>query len=189
MPEVAASWRAKVVSPEAVLERIEPGMSIFLSTGVAEPRTLVRSLMGSNLPNLYDLELLQLVSLGDAVTSHGTSPAGRFRLKTFFSGWMAGDAITSGTVDLIPSRISRIPRLFETGAIQVDAAFLLNLLIRTARDHGIGGFTAAVLADNRAMIRVFEKTGLPLRAGMEYGVYHLSIPFAGGNDQASLTTS
>lgn len=119
-----ASWSGKLVLPEAVLEKIEPGMSIFLSTGVAEPRTLVRSLMGSSLSNLNDLELLQLVSLGDAVTSHGTSPAGRFRLKTFFSGWMAGDAITSGSVDLIPSRISRIPRLVESGAIRVDAAFV-----------------------------------------------------------------
>ena len=34
-------WRSRVVPPEAVLERIEPGMSIFLGTGVAEPRTLV----------------------------------------------------------------------------------------------------------------------------------------------------
>lgn len=125
MPEGASpAWIRKLVSPGKVLEKIEPGMSIFLSTGVSEPRTLVRHLMGSTLPNLNDLELLQLVSLGDAVTSHETSPAGKFRLKTFFSGWMAGDAITSGSVDLIPSRISRIPRLVESGAIRVDAAFV-----------------------------------------------------------------
>ncbi len=125
MPEGALpAWVKKRVSPEQVLEKIEPGMSIFLSTGVAEPRTLIRHLMNSPLPNLYDLDLLQLVSLGDAVTSHQTSPAGKYRLKTFFSGWMAGDAITSGSVDLIPSRISRIPRLVESGAIRVDAAFV-----------------------------------------------------------------
>jgi len=64
------------------------------------------------------------------------------------------------------------------------ASFLLSLLIRTARDHGIAGFAADILADNKAMIRVFEKTGLPLRAGMEYGVYHLTMPFAGGNENA-----
>ena len=34
------------------------------------------------------------------------------------------------------------------------------------------------------MIRVFEKTGLPLRAAMVSGVYHLSMPFAGGNETA-----
>ena len=35
-------WQTKIVTPEDVLEKIEPGMSIFLSTGVAEPRTLIK---------------------------------------------------------------------------------------------------------------------------------------------------
>jgi len=81
---------------------------------------------------------------------------------------------------------------FATAAFVVDerhqglgiASFLLSLLIRTARDHGIAGFAADILADNKAMIRVFEKTGLPLRAAMVSGVYHLSMPFAGGNENA-----
>ncbi len=34
-----------IVSPEWILERIEPGMSIFLGTAMAEPRTLVEHLM------------------------------------------------------------------------------------------------------------------------------------------------
>ena len=168
MSEVGASWGAKVVSPEAVLERIEPGMSIFLSTGVAEPRTLVRTLTGSKLPNLYDLELLQLVSLGDAVTSHGTSPAGRFRLKTFFSGWMADDAITSGSVDLIPSRISRIPRLFESGAIRVDAAFVQ---ITPPDASGYASLGVAVDAARYAMER----------AGLVVGEINDRVPRTMGN--------
>ena len=116
-------WEKKVVTPEDVLERIEPGMSIFLSTGVAEPRTLIKHLMTSAKSNLKDLELIQLISLGDAITlDEGYSQ--KFRLKTFFSGWSASDAITAGTIDLIPCRFSRIPRLFRTGAIKVDAAFV-----------------------------------------------------------------
>ena len=118
------AWRKNLVSPDKVLEKIEPGMSIFLSTGVAEPRTLVRHLMNSTLHTLNDLELFQLVSLGDAITSHKTSQAGKFRLKTFFSGWLASDAITSGSVDLIPSRISRIPWLVDSGTNRIDAAFV-----------------------------------------------------------------
>ena len=125
MPEdQLPDWTKKLVTPERVLEEVKPGMSIFLGTGAAEPRTLVRHLIASPLENLKDLELLQLISLSDAVTSHKRSPAGRFRLKTFFSGWLASDAVTSGSIDLIPSRISRIPRLLESGAIRVDAAFV-----------------------------------------------------------------
>ena len=116
-------WESIVVSPEKVMEIIEPGMSIFLATGVAEPRTLVKYLMASDLSNLKDLELIQPVSLGDAIPiderySH------KYRLRTFFSGWVASEAITAGRIDLIPIRYSRIPRLFRRGALRVDAAFV-----------------------------------------------------------------
>src|SRR5512145_1291484 len=57
-------WKTKIASTEEVLSKIEPGMSIFLGTGMAEPRTLVKHLMESAQYNLQDLELIQLVSLG-----------------------------------------------------------------------------------------------------------------------------
>jgi len=116
-------WKDKIVSPEKILEEIEPGMSIFLGTGMAEPRTLVKHLMASNRLNLQDLELIQLVSLGDTVAIDERY-ARKFRLKTFLSGWVAAEAISAGRVDLIPSRFSRIGWLFKTGAIHLDAAFL-----------------------------------------------------------------
>jgi len=116
-------WKNKVVSPEEIFSKIEPGMSIFLGSGMAEPRTLVKHLMESNQYNLQDLELIQLVSLGDAVAIDERY-ARKFRLKTFFSGWIASEAISQGRVDLIPSRFSRIPWLFKTGAISIDVAFI-----------------------------------------------------------------
>jgi acyl-CoA hydrolase/RimJ/RimL family protein N-acetyltransferase len=113
----------RIVPPEKVLKRIEPGMNIFLGTGVAEPRTLVRLLMESGEKNLQDLELTQLVSFGEAISLNALRSQ-NYRLKTFFSGWVASDAITEGRVDLIPSRFSRIPQLIRSGRIAVDAAFI-----------------------------------------------------------------
>ena len=116
-------WKQKIVSPEEMLAKIDPGMSIFLGTGMAEPRTLVKHLMESCQTNLRDLELIQLVSLGDTVAIDERY-AWKFRLKTFFSGWIAAEAISQGRVDLIPSRFSRVPWLFKTGAINIDVAFV-----------------------------------------------------------------
>ena len=79
------NWNSAVVTPETMIEKIRPGMSIFLGTAVAEPRTMVRHLMTSDTKNLEDLELIQLVSFGDAV-SRQTLQSKNFRLKTFFSG-------------------------------------------------------------------------------------------------------
>lgn len=122
--DVDSGWENKVVSPDAVLSHIEPGMSIFLGTGVAEPRTLVKYLKESDIYNLTDLELVQIVSLGDVISLMETPRAYKYRLKTFFAGWLASKAILSGSVDMIPCRFSQIPSLVESGAIRIDAAFV-----------------------------------------------------------------
>jgi len=120
---VVTDWGKKVVMPDKVFEKIEPGMSIFLGTGVGEPRTLVKHLMASNAANLKDLELIQLFSLGDAISLKALD-TNAYRLKTFYSGWVASEAITAGRVDLIPSSFSKIPRLIKTGRIPIDVAFI-----------------------------------------------------------------
>lgn len=123
MPKDLSQWKNRVVSPDEVLRKIKPGSSIFLGTGLAEPRTLVKALTYSNAPNLTDLELIQLISVGDAVSIE-EKYSGHFRLKTFFGGLVANKAITAGLVDLIPSRFSAIPRLFASGRIRIDVAFI-----------------------------------------------------------------
>ncbi len=116
-------WEKQLVAPQKVIEMIEPGMSIFIGTGVGEPRTLVKHLMTGNTWNLRDLELIQLVSLADAISLKALQ-SNTYRLKTFYSGYVAGEAIAAGRVDLIPSSFSRIPRLIESGRIPIDVAFL-----------------------------------------------------------------
>lgn len=117
------NWEEKIVPPQEAFAKIEPGMKIFVGTGVAEPRTLMKHLMASDAPNLQDLELIQLVSLGDVITMKELQTQ-KFRLKTFFSGWVASDAITQGYVDLIPSRFSRVPALIESRMLPIDVAFI-----------------------------------------------------------------
>jgi acyl-CoA hydrolase/RimJ/RimL family protein N-acetyltransferase len=116
-------WKESVVTPEKVLEKIHPGMCIFLGTGAAEPRTLVKHLMASNADNLQDLELFQLLSFGDAISLKVLKNQ-KFRLKTFFSGWVAKEAIFEGRVDLIPSRFSRLSQLIASRQIPFDVAFI-----------------------------------------------------------------
>jgi acyl-CoA hydrolase/GNAT superfamily N-acetyltransferase len=54
---------------------------------------------------------------------------------------------------------------------------LMNALVEAARSHGIAGFTADVLADNRRMLQVFHKCGYPVESRLEGGSYSLRIPF------------
>ena len=117
------AWKTKLVKPAVVLEKIKPGMSIFLGTGVAEPRTLLKALISSDQGNIQDLELIQLISLGEALCVQECFTL-KYRLKTFFSGWVASEAVASGQVDLAPCRFSAVPRLIASGSIGVEAAFV-----------------------------------------------------------------
>jgi acyl-CoA hydrolase/RimJ/RimL family protein N-acetyltransferase len=118
-----SDWQQKLVTPDRVLQKLEPGASIFIGTAAAEPRTLVRQLMESKFEGLQDLEIIQLAGLGDALLPDALHER-KYRLKTFFSGGVAADAITEGKVDLIPRRFSQIPELFASGRIPIDAAFV-----------------------------------------------------------------
>jgi GNAT superfamily N-acetyltransferase len=69
------------------------------------------------------------------------------------------------------------------------ASFLFETLIRVARESGIEGFTADVIADNKAMLKVFEKAPFPIRAVMEFGIYNLNIPFEDAGESISRATN
>ncbi|MCP4720322.1 MAG: GNAT family N-acetyltransferase, partial [Desulfobacteraceae bacterium] len=57
--------------------------------------------------------------------------------------------------------------------------YLMELLVSLAREQGLAGVTADVLSENQPMIKVFEKTNLPLETRLNSGVYHLKISFPG----------
>ncbi|HNZ65726.1 MAG TPA: GNAT family N-acetyltransferase, partial [Smithella sp.] len=57
------------------------------------------------------------------------------------------------------------------------ASYIFELLIRAAREEGIKGFTADVLASNKSMLKVFEKAPFPVQTVLSRGVYELTIPF------------
>ena len=150
-----SNWESSVVLPEVVLKKIRPGMSIFLTTGVAEPRTMVRQIMGSKAQNLEDLELVQLVSFGDAISLKALKSK-NFRLKTFFSGWAADKAIKGGRVDLIPSRFQKIPDLISAGQIPLDMAIIQ---ISPPNDAGYCSLGVAVDVAREAMEQASIKVG------------------------------
>jgi len=116
-------WEDRVVSPQEVLAHVKPGMTIFLGSGVAEPRTLMKTLIESGLSNINDLELIQLTSHSD-VFSLKKLDWQKYRLKTFFSTWVSTEAVVAGSVDLIPGRFSQIPRFIKSKRLPIDVAFI-----------------------------------------------------------------
>lgn len=60
---------------------------------------------------------------------------------------------------------------------------LMGTLVEIARQHGIAGFTAGVLAENHGMLRVFHKCGYRVESKLAEGVYSLRIPCDAKGDE------
>jgi len=173
MPSVKSGrWEHLVVSPDRVLASIKPGMTIFLGSGVAEPRTLMKSLIESGLSNTNDLELVQLTSHGDILPLTELDYQ-NYRLKTFFSTWVASELVLTGSVDLIPGRISQIPQIIKSRRIPIDAAFIQ---ITPPNEDGYCSLGVAVDIAREAMEQ----------ASLVVGEINTEIPFTFGDTIVSI---
>ncbi len=113
----------KYTTIEKVIQMIRPGSKIFLSSGAAIPRLFVSGVTSSSEPNILDLELIQLITLGDYLKTDSGSSA-RYRLKTFSTGESIIKRIQSGEVDFIPANLMEIPFIFSRKAQRVDIAVI-----------------------------------------------------------------
>jgi len=119
-----SNWEEHLVAPETILNYINPGMTIFVGTGPAAPRTLITTLLDVDTHNIRDLELVQLAVQGETFLSVDKLNAPNYRLKTFFSGFVAWDTISTGQVDLVPAYASEIPEIIKSRKIDIDVAFI-----------------------------------------------------------------
>jgi RimJ/RimL family protein N-acetyltransferase len=55
------------------------------------------------------------------------------------------------------------------------ASRILRHLIQIAREKGVSQFEAEVLAENRSMLAVFSRSGLPVKQSLEGGTLHITL--------------
>ncbi len=97
-----------------------------------------------------------------------------------------GDARVIGSGRYVPAAAAGAERTAEV-AFMVDRNFsgqgiagrVLRHLAGIARENGIAALTADVLADNKAMLAVFAKSGMPMQQRREGGVVHVTLSLRG----------
>jgi GNAT superfamily N-acetyltransferase len=67
--------------------------------------------------------------------------------------------------------------------------FLVQKLVKIARENGIKGFTASVLGSNPVMLHVFKKVAQKIEVKSDSGLYQIRFEIASANPQARLNFS
>jgi acyl-CoA hydrolase/ribosomal protein S18 acetylase RimI-like enzyme len=113
----------KRVSAEEALSGIKKGSRVFVGSGCGEPQYLETKLL-ERAGELYDVEIIQVLSAKSP--QYATEKLeDHFRVKSFFvaaSG--AREAVWEGRAEYIPMFMSRVPRLFNDGLLELDCALI-----------------------------------------------------------------
>jgi len=115
-------YRDKIGVAAAAMKLIQPGNSIFIGTGCAQPQHLVNALVEHS-GHIYDAHIIHLLTMGSAPYADERFRE-KFNMNSFFIADNVRDAMEKGVGDYTPMFLSDIPHQFESGRIPVDVALI-----------------------------------------------------------------
>lgn len=110
------------VGADVAVRLVKPGQRVFIGTGCATPRGLVRALENLTHPP-EDVVLVHFLTNG-ALAMDGAQAVSRYRHQTFFVGSDFVGTVEAGTTDYIPISVAEVPALLDTGRLECDVAFI-----------------------------------------------------------------
>jgi acyl-CoA hydrolase/RimJ/RimL family protein N-acetyltransferase len=111
-----------VTKASSAVKRVRPGQRVFVGTGCAMPQTLVNALT-ARASQLADVEIVHLLTFGEAPYAQ-KKLQDNFRVNSFFIADNVREVIQEGYGDYTPIFLSDIPRLFKSGQLPLDVAFI-----------------------------------------------------------------
>ncbi|MBI4345638.1 MAG: acetyl-CoA hydrolase/transferase family protein, partial [Elusimicrobia bacterium] len=147
MAQVAVKGtKDRCVSADEAVRVVRSGQHVVIGGGCAEPELLVEAL-GRRAPELFDVEVLHLMTVGKAPYS-APELEGHIRHNAFFIGANVRHAVGLGRADYTPCFLSEIPSFIRGGRIPVDVA-----LIQTTPPDPHGFVSLGIAVDiNRAVV-------------------------------------
>src|SRR6476469_10960696 len=110
------------VSPEEALEVVRSGDRVYVHCAAATPSVLLDALV-DRAPDLRAVTVVHLHTEGPG-PHLAPEMEGHFRHRALFVGPNARAAVNEGRADYVPVFLSDVPRLFESGALPLDAVFV-----------------------------------------------------------------
>ncbi len=115
-------FKVNVSAPEDAVKNIRPGNRVFISSACSQPNALITAMV-KNAKDLADVEVIQLISMGDAPYAK-KELSNSFRVNSFFISESIRETISEGLGSYTPIMLSDIPILFSNGQIPLDVCLI-----------------------------------------------------------------
>jgi 4-hydroxybutyrate CoA-transferase len=115
-------FQEKTVTAEQAVGLIASGQRLFLTGNCSVPQMVMKALV-ARAPDLHDVEIVQVLTVGDA---DYVAPAmqGHLLVNTLFVSDNVRQAFHEGRADFTPCFLSEIPSLFTQGYLPLDVALI-----------------------------------------------------------------
>jgi 4-hydroxybutyrate CoA-transferase len=137
-----AAWNSifqqRTTTPDEAVRAIQPGHRCFLTGNCSVPQKVMKALV-DYAPNLHDVEIVQVLTIGNADYVK-PEMAGHVRVNTLFISDNVRPAVNDGRADFTPMFLSEIPKAFKT-VLPVDVALIQ---VSPPDDHGYCSFGVEV---------------------------------------------
>ena len=131
-------FQQRTTTPEEAVRSIQPGQRCFLTGNCSVPQKVMKALV-EYAPNLHDVEIVQVLTIGNAdYVKPGMEE--HLRVNTLFISDNVRLAVNEGRADFTPMFLSEIPKAFKT-VLPVDVALVQ---VSPPDDHGYCSFGVEV---------------------------------------------
>jgi 4-hydroxybutyrate CoA-transferase len=112
----------RIVTAHEAVAGVRSGQRLYLQCAAATPSVLLDALV-ARAPELEAVEVVHLHVEGPG-PHLAPEMAAHFRHRALFIGPNARRAVNEGRADYVPVFLSEVPRLFDSGALPLDAVFV-----------------------------------------------------------------
>ncbi len=139
-------YKQKCCSLEEAVSVVKSGDRVYISGNAATPFQLMEAL-SQRKDELQNVEISHVLLMGDDPLSK-PGMEGHFRHNSLFVGPADRKAVNEGRADYIPVFLYEIPRLFYSGLLPIDVAFMH---LSPPDEHGFLSFGVECLASKAAV--------------------------------------
>lgn len=129
------TYRHKIIDADGAAQKVQSGNRVYFGAGAGVTQVMINALV-KRAPQLRNVEIVHMLHFGEAPYVE-PQYAESFHHNALFIGSNCRRAVQEGRAEFTPVFLSEIPRLFRSGILPLDVAFIQ---LSPPDEHGFCSF-------------------------------------------------